>query len=72
MFRAPSLAQSADPRLGIPNQYDSDLFHSAVDKVANAALQASTDGRQVFVGLGGLEPRPDLLMAFTKKHPAIR
>lgn len=58
--------------LGIPNQYDSDLFHSAVDKVANAALRASTDGRQVFVGLGGLEPRPDLLMAFTKKHPAIR
>ncbi|KAH9884234.1 HpcH/HpaI aldolase [Xylariomycetidae sp. FL2044] len=58
--------------LGIPGQYDSELFRSTVAKIADAAKKASTDGRQVFVGLGGLEPRPDLLEEFAKKHPSIR
>jgi len=58
--------------LGIPGQYDSEKFHSAVDKVAKAAEAASVDGRKVFVGLGGMEPRPDLLESFAKKYPLIR
>ncbi|ORY25462.1 HpcH/HpaI aldolase [Naematelia encephala] len=58
--------------LGIPGQYDADIFHAAVDKVAKAAEKASTGGRQVFIGLGGLEPRPDLLAAFAKKYSCIR
>ncbi|KAI0144999.1 HpcH/HpaI aldolase [Pestalotiopsis sp. NC0098] len=57
---------------GIPGEYDSELFHSLVAKVATAAEKGSTDGRQVFVGLGGLEPRPDLLETFVKRHPSIR
>ncbi|KAF7537021.1 hypothetical protein G7054_g4034 [Neopestalotiopsis clavispora] len=57
---------------GIPGEYDSELFRSLVAKVAAAAEKASTDGRKVFVGLGGLEPRPDLLETFVKRHPSIR
>jgi hypothetical protein len=59
-------------RLGIPGQQDSPIFHAAVDKICKAAEAASVDGRQVFVGLGGLEPRPDLLVHFTKKYACIR
>ncbi|EQB58573.1 hypothetical protein K4K61_005544 [Colletotrichum sp. SAR11_59] len=58
--------------LGIPGQYDSELFHSTVAKIAGAAEKASVDGRKVFVGLGGLEPRPDLLEEFAKRHAPIR
>ncbi|GKT84193.1 4-hydroxy-2-oxovalerate aldolase [Colletotrichum tofieldiae] len=58
--------------LGIPGQYDSDLFHSTVSKIAAAAEKASIDGRKVFVGLGGLEPRPDLLEELAKRHAPIR
>ncbi|KAJ4998309.1 4-hydroxy-2-oxovalerate aldolase [Colletotrichum sp. SAR 10_66] len=58
--------------LGIPGQYDSELFHSTVAKIAEAAEKAGVDGRKVFVGLGGLEPRPDLLEEFAKKHAPIR
>ncbi|KAK6063136.1 4-hydroxy-2-oxovalerate aldolase (HpcH/HpaI aldolase) [Seiridium cupressi] len=57
---------------GIPGQYDSELFHSLVARVAGAAEKASQGGRKVFVGLGGLEPRPDLLETFAKRHPSIR
>ncbi|KXS96248.1 hypothetical protein AC578_5481 [Pseudocercospora eumusae] len=58
--------------LGIPGQYDTDLFHSTVARIAAAALSASTGDREVFVGLGGLEPRPDILEALAKKHACIR
>ncbi|GKT41272.1 uncharacterized protein ColSpa_01453 [Colletotrichum spaethianum] len=58
--------------LGIPGQYDSELFHSTVAKIAVAAEKASINGRKVFVGLGGLEPRPDLLEEFSKRHAPIR
>ncbi|PVH89466.1 HpcH/HpaI aldolase [Cadophora sp. DSE1049] len=58
--------------LGIPGQYDTSLFHSTVAKIATAAEKASLDGRRVFVGLGGLEPRPDLLEEFAKRHPSVR
>ncbi|KUJ18713.1 HpcH/HpaI aldolase [Mollisia scopiformis] len=58
--------------LGIPGQYDSELFHSAVAKIATAAEKASVNGRKVFVGLGGLEPRPDLLEGFAKKYSLVR
>jgi hypothetical protein len=59
-------------RLGIPGQYDSSVFHSTVQRISLAAEKASTNGRKVFVGLGGLEPRPDLLEGFAKKHAPIR
>jgi len=58
--------------LGIPGQYNSELFHSTVAKIATAAEKASVNGRKVFVGLGGLEPRPDLLEVFAKRHAVIR
>lgn len=59
-------------RLGIPGQYDTDLFHSTVAKIAGAADKASVNGREVFIGLGGLEPRPDLLETFAMRHPRVR
>ncbi|KAK1499139.1 HpcH/HpaI aldolase [Colletotrichum tamarilloi] len=58
--------------LAVPGQYDSEIFHSTVAKIAKAAEKASVDGRKVFVGLGGLEPRPDLLEALAKRHDTIR
>ncbi|KAK8846888.1 hypothetical protein IAR55_005978 [Kwoniella newhampshirensis] len=58
--------------LGIPGQYDNEIFQSAVDRIAKAAEKASVDGRKVFIGLGGLEPRPDLLEKFVQKYPLIR
>ncbi|KAI1339464.1 HpcH/HpaI aldolase [Xylariaceae sp. FL0016] len=58
--------------LGIPGQYDSDLFHSTVARIAAAAEKSSSDGRKVFVGVGGLEPRPDLIETFAKRHPCVR
>lgn len=61
-----------DERLGIPGQYDSDLFHDIVARIADAAVHASTDERKVFIGLGGLETRQDVLKALIKKHSSIR
>ncbi|KAK1573255.1 HpcH/HpaI aldolase [Colletotrichum navitas] len=58
--------------LGIPGQYDSDIFHSTIAKIAAAAEKASIDGRKIFVGLGGLEPRPDLLEELAGRHAPIR
>ncbi|KAK0374062.1 HpcH/HpaI aldolase [Colletotrichum limetticola] len=58
--------------LAVPGQCDSEIFHSTVAKIAKAAEKASVDGRKVFVGLGGLEPRPDLLEALAKRHDTIR
>ncbi|KAF2171781.1 hypothetical protein M409DRAFT_50425 [Zasmidium cellare ATCC 36951] len=58
--------------LGIPGQYDTDLFQNTVARIADAAEKASIDGRKVFVGLGGLEPRPDLLEKLAQRHPCIR
>ncbi|KAL7425270.1 hypothetical protein Q5752_000958 [Cryptotrichosporon argae] len=59
--------------LGIPGQYDNPVFRSAVDKVAKAAAAAAElNGAPVFIGLGGLEPRPDLLEHFVKTYPMIR
>ncbi|KAI3543264.1 HpcH/HpaI aldolase [Colletotrichum abscissum] len=58
--------------LAVPGQHDSEFFHSTVAKIANAAEKASVDGRKVSVGLGGLEPRPDLLEALAKRHASIR
>lgn len=59
-------------RLGIPGQYDTELFQDTVARIAAAAEKASVDGRKVFVGLGGLEPRPDLLEKLAQKHACIR
>ncbi|KAF4345837.1 aldolase [Fusarium beomiforme] len=58
--------------LGIAGQYDSNEFHKSIDAIATAAQNASVGGRKVFVGLGGLEQRPDLLETFAKRHPSIR
>lgn len=66
------LSANIDFRLGIPGQYDTSLFKSTVAKIAAAAERASVDGRKVFVGLGGLEPRPDLLEEFAKSYPPVR
>ncbi|KAF5660883.1 aldolase [Fusarium heterosporum] len=58
--------------LGIAGQYDTDEFHNAIETIAKAAEKASVGGRKVFVGLGGLEGRPDLLETFTKRYSSIR
>lgn len=49
------------------------LYHSTVARIVAAAERASVSGgRQRFVGLGGTEPRPDLLEALAKRHPPLR
>ncbi|KAF4437199.1 aldolase [Fusarium acutatum] len=58
--------------LGIAGQYDTDGFHKAIDSISTAARNASVNGRKVFVGLGGLEGRPDLLETFARQYPNIR
>ncbi|RGP60408.1 aldolase [Fusarium longipes] len=58
--------------LGIAGQYDTDEFREAIDTIAKAAQGASIGGRKVFVGLGGLEGRPDLLEDFAKRYSSIR
>ncbi|KAF9769457.1 hypothetical protein IL306_013121 [Fusarium sp. DS 682] len=58
--------------LGIAGQYDTDEFQNAIYIIATAAQKASVGARKVFVGLGGLEQRPDLLEAFAKRHSNIR
>lgn len=59
-------------RLGIPGQYDAELFHSTVARIADAAEKSSSCGRKVLVGLGGLELRPDVLEVLVRKHTCIR
>lgn len=66
------LPANVDFRLGIPGQYDTILFKSTVARIAAAAEKASVDGRKVFVGLGGLEARPDLLEEFAKNYLPVR
>ncbi|KAJ6606037.1 Phosphoenolpyruvate/pyruvate domain-containing protein [Mycena vulgaris] len=58
--------------LGIPNDHDSPIFHEAIAQVAAAADAASTPNHKVFVGLGGLEARPELMEKFVKEHACIR
>ncbi|KAK1993602.1 HpcH/HpaI aldolase [Colletotrichum falcatum] len=58
--------------LGVPGQYDSDMFHSTVAKIVAAAEKASIGGRKIFVGVGGLEPRPDVLGELVRRHAPIR
>lgn len=53
--------------LDIPGEHDNPIFLDAVDKIAAAATAAG-----VFVGLGGLEGRPDLLETLCRKWPCIR
>ncbi|KEY70813.1 hypothetical protein S7711_11484 [Stachybotrys chartarum IBT 7711] len=49
-----------------------DEFRNAIDKIAEAAKKASVGSRRVFVGLGGMELRPDLIELFAKRHSNIR
>ncbi|KAJ6630338.1 Phosphoenolpyruvate/pyruvate domain-containing protein [Mycena sp. CBHHK59/15] len=58
--------------LEIPNNHDSPVFHDAIAQVATAATAASTAKHTVFVGLGGLEARPDLMEKLVKEYPCIR
>jgi hypothetical protein len=47
--------------MGIAGNYDDPRIWSALERICLAAKSASTPTHQVYVGLGGLEPRPDLL-----------
>ncbi|KAI5480301.1 hypothetical protein MNV49_001260 [Pseudohyphozyma bogoriensis] len=58
--------------MGHAGEYDNPKLLEAYEKIAAAADKASVNGRKVFVGCGGLEPRPDIIRILTKKHPCIR
>ncbi|KXJ88956.1 HpcH/HpaI aldolase [Microdochium bolleyi] len=58
--------------LGMVGNYDATEFHEAIEKIARAAQKASIDGNCVFVGLGGMEMRPDLIQYFAKLYSNIR
>lgn len=53
--------------MDIPGEYDNPTFHAAVAKVCAAA---SKNG--IFVGLGGLETRADLMEKFTSEYSCAR
>lgn len=58
--------------MGITGQYDDPRLMAAYDRIATAAKSVSVDGRIVWVGCGGLEPRPDLIRKLATKHSNIR
>ncbi|KAF8917009.1 Phosphoenolpyruvate/pyruvate domain-containing protein [Mucidula mucida] len=59
--------------LDIPGEYDNPIFLAAVAKVAAAVDAANAaSGQKRFVGLGGLETRPDCMEDLTRRYPCIR
>lgn len=66
------IADKSRNSLGIAGQYDTVEFRKAIDAISTAAQNASVNGRKVFVGLGGLEGRPDLLETFVQQYSNIR
>ena len=60
--------------LGIPFDFANPKLQEAVDKVASAAKAAWNGDRKVFVGLGGLMSRPDVLKKIITedKHGVVR
>lgn len=53
--------------LDIPGEYDNPTFHAAVANVCAAASK-----NRIFVGLGGLETRADLMEKFTSEYSCVR
>ncbi|RSH94111.1 hypothetical protein EHS25_006765 [Saitozyma podzolica] len=58
--------------MGIAGDYDDPRIWSALERICLAAKSASTPAHQVYVGLGGLEPRPDLLERLRGEFDNIR
>ena len=47
--------------MGIPFQYDNPKLHEQIYRVCAAARKAWNDGRRVYVGVGAVINRPNLL-----------
>ncbi|OCF77488.1 hypothetical protein I204_01476 [Kwoniella mangroviensis CBS 8886] len=58
--------------MGIPGDYDNQRLTDAYAKVSAACKKASVDGRIVTLGIGGLNPRPDLIEKFASLHSNAR
>ncbi|WWC92014.1 uncharacterized protein L201_006968 [Kwoniella dendrophila CBS 6074] len=58
--------------MGIPGDYDHQRLTDAYAKVSAAYKKASIDGRVVTLGIGGLNPRPDLIEKFATLHSNAR
>jgi hypothetical protein len=58
-------------RLGVPGDYENPLVLQALERILNAAQNASTKEKTVYVGFGGLEPRPDLIKKLRAAHSNV-
>ncbi|KAI5476498.1 hypothetical protein MNV49_007677 [Pseudohyphozyma bogoriensis] len=58
--------------MGIVGEFDNPRLMAAYERICAAAEANSVNGRRVFVGAGGLEPRPDILKHLGKKFPCMR
>ncbi|WVQ78313.1 hypothetical protein IAT38_000398 [Cryptococcus sp. DSM 104549] len=52
--------------MGISGEYDQPQMEEALDRICKAATAAS-----IYVGFGGLEPRPDILARLRKAHKCV-
>lgn len=55
------------PSLGAAGQFDNPELQAAIKRICRAGTEAG-----IFLGLGGMENRLDLVTAFRKEFPAIR
>ena len=58
--------------MGITAEYDDERVMNGLKRIAKAAKAASTPEHKVFVGLGGLEPRPDIIRKLASEFDNIR
>ena len=58
--------------MGIAGEFFDPRIQQAISRICCAAEAASTPSKQIYVGLGGLDPYPDLFRQLRKAHPNIR
>ncbi|WVR09353.1 hypothetical protein IAU60_006419 [Kwoniella sp. DSM 27419] len=58
--------------MGIPGDFDNQRLKDAYAKVSLACKKASINGKNVTLGIGGLNGRPDLIEEFASKYANAR
>lgn len=61
-----SCTNRSHSRLGIPGEYDDPRLWSALERICKAAEAVGK-----FIGIGGFEPRLDLLEKLRKAYPCV-
>ncbi|GFZ43079.1 hypothetical protein JCM24511_00797 [Saitozyma sp. JCM 24511] len=58
--------------MGIAGEFFNPKVQDAIGRICKAAQAASTPEKEIYVGLGGLDPYPDLFRKLRKLYPNIR